>query len=137
MWVCASPAYAESHGMPSSIEDVLTHDCINFRCGSGRVAEWEFKTEGGTRRILPEAKVTYNDPELVLQAALDGQGLAQMPGYLVDKHLEQGGLVPCLESYAMDDRGHYICYQSRQHMPTRMRVFIDFVTERIRASHVR
>lgn len=136
MLVCASGAYADSHGLPDGIEDVATHDCINFRGGSSRVSEWEFKVEGEIRRICPNAKVTYNDTELVLQAALGGQGLAQLPGYLVGEHLRRGELVSCLDPYAVDDQGHYICYQSRQHMPTRMRVFIDFMTDRIRASHV-
>lgn len=34
--------------------------------------------------------------------------------------------------YAPDDSGHYICYLSRQHLPLRMRVFIDFMTTKIR-----
>jgi hypothetical protein len=32
-----------------------------------------------------------------------------------------------------DDRGHYLCYLSRQQLPKRIRVFIDFMTTRIRA----
>jgi len=32
-----------------------------------------------------------------------------------------------------EDRGHYICYLSRQHLPTRIRIFVDFMTEQIRA----
>lgn len=35
--------------------------------------------------------------------------------------------------HAPDDRGHYACYLSRQHLPARIRVFIDFMTEQIRA----
>lgn len=44
-----------------------------------------------------------------------------------------GTLVACLPQYAPDDRGHYLCFLSRQHLPARMRVFIDYMTERIRA----
>ena len=40
----------------------------------------------------------------------------------------------CLTQHAPDDGGHYICFQSREHLPSRMRVFIDFMTERIRAA---
>ena len=59
--------------------------------------------------------------------------MAQLAGYLICDSLRSGALVACLEQYAPDDRGHYICYLSRQHLPTRMRVFIDFMTTRIRA----
>jgi Transcriptional regulator len=132
MRVCASPGYAQKRGLPSTVDDVLGHDCINFRYGPGRASEWEFKDEGGNRTISPAGKVTYNDLELVVQAVLDGQGIAQIPAYLADEHLQNGDLVSCLDGYAMQEQGHYICYQSRQHMPTRMRVFIDFMADRIR-----
>jgi DNA-binding transcriptional LysR family regulator len=38
-----------------------------------------------------------------------------------------------MPQYSPDDRGHYLCFLSRQHLPARMRVFIDFMTESIRA----
>lgn len=136
MVVCASRDYRQARGLPATVDDLDQHECINLRTGSGRICEWEFKVDGRTRKFLPQARLTYNDPQLVLQAVLDGQGIAQMAGYLVCQALRSGELVPCLMQHAPDDRGHYICYQSRQHMPSRMRVFIDFMTARIRASYL-
>jgi DNA-binding transcriptional LysR family regulator len=134
MLVCASRKYQDAHGLPQTIEDLVDHQCINLRVSSGRICEWEFKADGQARKFLPQAKMTYNDPDLVLKAALDGHGIAQMAGYLICDSLRSGALVPCLARHAPDDRGHYICYLSRQHMPSRMRVFIDFMTTRIRAA---
>jgi DNA-binding transcriptional LysR family regulator len=136
MVVCASRDYRQARGLPATVDDLGQHECINLRTGSGRICEWEFKVDGRTRKFLPQARLTYNDPQLVLQAVLDGQGIAQMAGYLVCQALRSGELLPCLMQHAPDDRGHYICYQSRQHMPSRMRVFIDFMTARIRASYL-
>ena len=45
----------------------------------------------------------------------------------------KGTLVSCLGEFAPDDRGHYLCYLSRRQLPKRIRVFIDFMTSRIRA----
>lgn len=136
MLVCASRDYEKAHGLPATVDDLIHHECINLRTGSGRIFEWEFKVDGRVHKFLPQARLTYNDPQLVLQAVLDGQGIAQMSGYLICEALRSGKLVSCLTQHAPDDRGHYICYQSRQHMPTRMRVFIDFMTTRIRASYL-
>lgn len=133
MLVCCSPAYKQERGLPTAIEELATHECINFCTGAGRVADWEFKVDGKAHKTLPRARLTYNDRDLVLRAVLDGHGIAQMPGYLACESLRSGALVPCLMQYAPEDRGHYICYQSRQHMPSRMRAFIDFMTARIRA----
>ena len=134
MLVCASPGYREAHGLPATVDDLLHHQCINFRTASGRVSEWEFKVDGQQRKLLPPSKLTYNDADLVLQAVLDGHGIAQMAGYLICDPLRDGALVPCLAQHVPDDHGHYICYLSRQHLPTRMRVFIDFMTTKIRAA---
>lgn len=134
MMVCASRAYAQEHGLPRTLDELTNHACINFRFDSGRVFEWEFKVEGQLHKFMPPARLTYNDSDLVLQAVLDGHGIAQMAGYSVCDALRCGDLVACLGQYAPDDRGHYICYLSRQHLPSRMRVFIDFMTSRIRAA---
>ncbi len=133
MMLCASPAYAARYGLPDSVEALPDHGCVNFLLASGRVYEWEFKVGGQLRKFAPPAMLTFNDADLVLQAVLDGHGLAQMAGYQVCEHLRAGTLVQCLPQYAPDDRGHYLCFLSRQHLPARMRVFIDFMTERIRA----
>lgn len=131
--VCASPDYARTHRLPTDVDGVGKHQCINYRLASGRIAEWEFKIEGQVRKLLPESTYTFNDLDLVLQAVLDGQGIAQLPGFQIDTHVREGRLLACLAQHAPDDRGHYLCYLSRHHLPTRIRVFIDYMTDRIRA----
>jgi DNA-binding transcriptional LysR family regulator len=84
------------------------------------------------RKYQPTAKLTFNDADLVLRAVLDGHGLAQMPGYQIHEHLARDELVIALKRHVPDDRGHYICYLSRQHMPSRIRAFVDFMTDEIR-----
>jgi len=137
MLICASREYQDAHGLPDTVEDLVNHQCVGFRSSSGRIVEWEVKVDDQVRKLLPQSGVTYNDSNLVLQAVLDGHGIGQMPGYLVCESLRSGALVPCLAQHAPDDRGHYICYPSRQHLPSRTRVFIDFMTTRIRASDLR
>ncbi|MCD0502355.1 LysR family transcriptional regulator [Bordetella petrii] len=133
MFLCASPAYAAAHGLPRDIDDLANHRCINFRLASGRMYEWEFKVAGLMRKFAPPAGLAFNDADLVLQSVLDGRGIAQMAGYQVFEHLRAGALVASLPQHAPDDRGHYICYLNRQHLPARIRVFIDYMTTRIRA----
>lgn len=133
MALCAAPSYVEAHGLPHTLEDLCQHECINFRFPSGRVFEWEFKVDGRVRKYLPTARLTFNDADLVLDAVLQGSGIAQIAGYQIRDHIAENELVVALPRYAPDDCGHYICYLCRQHLPTRIRVFIDFMTEEIRA----
>jgi DNA-binding transcriptional LysR family regulator len=133
MLVCASPAYVAAHGLPLSVDELPAHHCINFKLASGRAYEWEFKVGGVLRKFMPKAATTFNDADLVLQAVLDGDGIAQMAGYQICDLLRSGKLVSCLVQYAPDDRGHYLCYLNRRHLPTRVRVFVDYMTAQIRA----
>lgn len=133
MQVCASPDYARRHGVPEAVEDLAAYACINQRLANGRLQCWDFKVDGHPLSIIPSADIVVNDPSLAMRAVLDGQGLAQLPAYQVCGALRAGTLVACLAHIAPDDRGHYLCYLSRQQLPKRIRVFIDFMTTRIRA----
>lgn len=133
MLVCGSPAYFARQGAPQRIEDLEEHRCINFRLSPNRMRDWEFKVDGQARNLLPKCGLSFNDAELVLEAVLQGEGLAQLPGYQADEHLRSGRLRACLTPYAPDERGHYICYQSRRHLPARVRVFVDYMIAAVRA----
>ena len=119
--------------MPRSLDELAQHDCINFRLASGRLYEWDFKVQRELHKIVPASRIAFNDAELVLQAVLQGQGIAQMAGYQVCGLLREERLVCCMPEHAPDDRGHFICYLSRQHLPSRIRVFVEHMTAAIRA----
>lgn len=133
MFVCASPEYVRRHGLPAAVADLDAHACINRRLPNGRLRSWDFKVEGRAHSLMPSSDLVFNDDDLILQAVLDGQGLAQMPGFQVCEALRQGRLLFALAQYAPDDRGHYLCYLSRRQLPKRIRAFIDFVTVQVRA----
>jgi DNA-binding transcriptional LysR family regulator len=69
----------------------------------------------------------------VLEAVIDGEGLAQLPAYAACDALRAGSLVTCLDQFSPDDGGHYLCYLSRKQLPKRIRAFVDFMTARVRA----
>jgi DNA-binding transcriptional LysR family regulator len=133
MVVCASPAYARTRGLPASVADIAQHTCVNQRLVSGQPRHWHFKVDGRASSIAPRADLTFNDPDLVLQAVLEGEGLAQLAAYQVCGALRSGSLVSCLEQFSPDDGGHFLCYLSRQQLPKRIRAFVDFATTEIRA----
>src|SRR5262249_7459633 len=88
---------------------------------------------GQMQKVHPQSMITLNDPELVMQAVLNGDGIAQLAAYQVCDMLRAGRLVTCLTQVVPDDRGHYVCYLSREHLPSRIRVFIAYMTGQTRA----
>lgn len=133
MMICAAPEYVRQHGLPESVEDLAKHQCINYRLASGRVSDWLFVADGQVRKYTPQATQTFNDTSLVCDAVLEGHGIAQLPSYQVCRHLRSGALVSCLPQHLPDDHGHFICYPSRQHLPVRVRAFIDYISDQIRS----
>lgn len=131
--ICASPAYASRDGLPASVDELEKHACINQRLANGSLRPWEFKVDGHARTLAPPANLTFNDPDLVLEAVLRGDGIAQLPAYAICDALRAGSLVVCLEDASPDDGGHYLCYLSRQQLPKRIRAFVDFMTTEVRA----
>ena len=131
-FVCASADYARRQGMPASVDDIEQHDCINQRLANGNLRNWEFKVDGHARSVVPQANLAFNDPELVLEAVLRGDGIAQLPAYGICDALRAGALAICLEDASPDDGGHYLCYLSRQQLPKRIRAFVDFMTTEVR-----
>jgi len=134
--VCAAPEYVALHGLPDSVDDLARHACIGQRQASGRLQPWEFRVDGRPLALEPAAALVFNDADLVLQAVLQGQGLAQLPSYQARAALDAGAVLSCLDRYAADDRAHYLCYLSRRQLPKRIRAFIDFITAEIRALDV-
>lgn len=134
--VCASPDYALRRGLPTTVDELDDHACINQRLPNSRLQPWEFRVDGRSQSLTPSGNIVVNDPSLATQAVLDGQGLAQLAAYQVCEELHAGRLVTCLNALAPDDRGHYLCYLSRHQLPKRIRVFIDFMSDRIRAMDI-
>lgn len=133
MFVCASPDYARRYGLPATTDALQAHACINRRLPNGRLKSWDFTLDGRPHATTPQAELVFNDDDLALQAVLDGHGLAQMPAFQICHASRAGRLLTCLDRFAPDDRGHYLCYLSRRQLPKRIRAFIDFATVRIRA----
>jgi DNA-binding transcriptional LysR family regulator len=132
MVVVASPAYAEKHGLPAHVADIEGHACVTQRATNGRLQPWSFKVDGTCTTLNPQGALTFNDAELVLQAVLRGEGIAQLPTCLAAEAIQSGALVTALDPYIPDDRGHFLCYLSRKQLPKRIRAFIDFMTTEIR-----
>ena len=78
--------------------------------------------------LAKELGVTSKD----LIVALEGMGLARLPRSLIDSDLREGRLRTVLDAYAPDPLTISLVYPQRQHLPQRVRVFIDFMTEHFR-----
>ncbi|RWD62857.1 MAG: LysR family transcriptional regulator [Mesorhizobium sp.] len=131
MGAVAAPAYLEGRAVPRHPRDLHQHRCINFQWpGGGNIYRWEFSRGKRSLEIAVKGSLTVNDTELLLNAALDGAGVAYMIDYQVQPWIENGRLVRFLEPWSPRFPGFYLYHPSRRLVPPALRAFIDFVRSR-------
>lgn len=126
MALVASPAYLSERGVPRRIEQLESHDALVFRMPStGRDRPWQFRQRGRAIEMHPKSRVRINDGEGLVQAALLGQGLAQVPEYFVREPLAAGELVEVLPGLRPAPLPLSIVYPGARLVPQRVRVLIE------------
>jgi DNA-binding transcriptional LysR family regulator len=97
--IVASPDYLSGHGTPRRIEDLTRHSAIVFRLPtSGRNRPWQLRQGRRQVDLQPEPRVSVNDGEGMVAAAVMGLGLAQIPDYMASAELEAGLLMEVMSS---------------------------------------
>jgi DNA-binding transcriptional LysR family regulator len=128
MIVCASPDYLEQHGEPKSPEDLRHHNCLNLPGMS-----WRFLFPDAVRTVKVRGSFVSDNGRALVGAAVQGMGLIRLTEYYIRDELECGQLVPILHPYEVQDTATWIAFPDRHHLPTRVRLLIDFLVERLRS----
>lgn len=136
--VVGSPGYLQLQGRPQRPADLQLHRCIRSRRASRRsIYRWEFVEDGRDIEVSVDGPLIVNDGELNIAAAVKGLGLAYAPEPIVMHHVRKGELEIVLDAYAPDSPGLFLYYPSRSQMLPKLRAFIDFARERVRARFAR
>lgn len=131
-YLCASPAYLERRGQPTSPRDLLKHDCLHYNVISER-EEWSFIDEAGEQTLTVRGMFCSNNGDVLVDAAIQGLGIALLPDFIVDQHLRQGRLVRLLEAYERVPMSLFALYPSRHHVPAAVRILLAFIKEQLGA----
>ncbi|MBA2963983.1 MULTISPECIES: LysR family transcriptional regulator [Ramlibacter] len=126
MVLVASPAYLQERGTPRRLEQLAQHDALVFRMPtSGKDRPWQFRQRGRALDVHPASGVRISDGEGLVQAALLGMGLAQLPDYFVRDEIGRGELVEVLPALRPAPIPISIVYPGARLVPQRVRVVID------------
>jgi DNA-binding transcriptional LysR family regulator len=126
--VVGAPTYFAGRRLPRTPDDLVSHNCIQYRLGAkGPVAKWHFERNGRAREIAVSGRLAVNTTELALGAALDGIGIGYIPESLAAPFLRAGQLVRVLEGWSTAVEGLFLFYHGRRQVPTALRAFIDMV----------
>ncbi|WP_295895750.1 LysR family transcriptional regulator [uncultured Bartonella sp.] len=132
MAIVGAPSYFENRPKPETLHDLTNHNCINLRVPtSGGLYPWELDDENGEVKVRPKGQLIFNTYPHILEAVLDGFGLAYIPEGEVTEFIKEKKLVRVLEKYCLPFPGYYLYYPNRRHHPVAFQLFIDALRQHV------
>ncbi|MDT3377423.1 LysR family transcriptional regulator [Labrys neptuniae] len=126
MAIVGAPGYFRLHPAPASPGQLIDHRAINLRLPtSGTLNGWRLMRGGRETRVRIDGPLVLNTIDLILDAALDGHGLAYLPLDQVQPHLDSGRLVRVLGKFTPDLPGYHLYYPHRRHASAAFTLFVE------------
>jgi DNA-binding transcriptional LysR family regulator len=132
-WLVASKAYLDARGVPTSLDDLLQHDCL-VNALKSPTSYWAFNGPEGPASIRVTGSMRANFGEPLRHAALLGHGISMHPQYMVARDIREKALHVVLPAFQPIGLDIYAVYPSRHNMPGRVRLFLEFLRERFQAA---
>ena len=127
-FVCAAPDYLKKYGIPHSLTELNQHNCL-----LGTRDYWHFIEDGKNadkeKNLRVFGSVQYNSGHSLVDAALKGLGIVQLPDYYVQKHLASGALVSVLDKYREPEESIWAVYPHNRHLSPKIRLLVDYLAE--------
>ena len=127
--VVGAPAYFVGRKRPVVPADLMRHQCIRARMGTGKLYRWEFQKRGQAVLIDAPGSLTLDESGLMLEAALAGAGLAYIGEPSAAAHIAAGRLEVVLADWTPPYPGLSLYFAGRRHIPARLRALIDLIRE--------
>lgn len=120
MYLCAAPEYLHNYGRPHSLSEIEQHNCL---IGTSDI--WTFQYNGRETSLRVQGNWRCNSGQAVLDAALAGLGLCQLPDYYVLEHLRSGRLLSLLDNHQPPNTAVWALYPQQRHLSPKVRQLID------------
>jgi DNA-binding transcriptional LysR family regulator len=126
--LAASPQYLQRHGVPRKLEDLSKRHLLIYTY-SNQPDQLRFSKDGETVVVPVQPLLSANDGQILRAAALAHVGILVQPRYIIHEDIVAGRLVPILHEWDLPRLTINLAYQSRQHLPAKVRCFIDFLVQ--------
>ncbi len=124
---CASPAYLVQHGTPQDIAGLRDHQVIGYSHLS-TAQMWQFEIARKTVSPDVKSRISVNNGEAMRDLAIEGLGLAMLPGFITNPAIAAGALVPVLPDLKTRIMPVVAVWPPVSPMPAKLRGFIDHLS---------
>jgi DNA-binding transcriptional LysR family regulator len=119
-YVCAAPSYIATYGAPYSLSELSQHNCL-----IGSQPQWKFIEQGKVKNITVQGRLHCSSGFSLLDAAIRGLGIVQLPDYYVSQALVEGKLRVLLEPFQQSKEGIWALYPHNRHLSPKVRLLVD------------
>lgn len=133
--VCASPAYVERAGRPRRPADLASHECLLLDM-PGFGSRWRFRNARGGCEVEVSGRVRSSNAMALKECALAGMGVILQAEWIVGRELREGSLIDLFPRHEVTaaefaDPAMWILFPSREYLPLKVRMAVDFLKEKI------
>lgn len=129
--VCASPAYLERMGRPQTLADLRDHQVIRYSHMINSQL-WQFRDQGRLVSPAVQGRLTLNNGEAIRDMAIEGLGLAMLPGFIAGPAIASGRLERVLADYPGRALPIVAVWPPVSPLPAKLRRFVDHLAAELR-----
>lgn len=138
-WLCdlplalyAAPSYLAHCGVPAHPRELTQapHHWVGFRGAQGGRLYPVASAGDAQVELHGHCAVTVDDGSACLAAGVAGLGVICLPTYMAAAHVAAGELLPILPQWQLPAMPLHVLFAPNRHANHRLRVFIDWVTQR-------
>ena len=130
--LCAAPRYLERFGIPHTPNDLNDHRLIGFQSQAARRLKGADERTGVFNPQSAKCRLVINDGLSQKVATIEGAGISMNSMWSVHREIREGSLVRVLPEYEVDDQSVlWLVYPKSNMLTAKVRVFIDFLLEKI------
>ena len=125
-FLVASPQYLDSAPRIESLKDLAKHPTLNFIFGEAEEDIWRLRS--GSKReeqVRIHSRCRSGNPQVLLQLAILGTGVALVPSYLCLDAFESGKLKRVLGRYSTEFLSVSFVWPSQKELSPKIRAFVD------------
>lgn len=125
-FVCASPDYLARHGTPHTMDELKRHNCL-----LGSADYWRFYHKEKIINLKVDGQLRFNSGQALVDAAIKGIGIVQLPEYYLSNYIETGELVPVLENVKIPNESVWAVYPHNRQLSPKIKYLIDYLSENV------
>lgn len=132
LMVFAAPDYLTRYGTPGHPDDLADHNLV-LPLPLGNNPHWQFQEDGKPISMRPTARLKLNTNDAIRDQVARGWGVSRLRSYQIAPQLAAGSVVPVLEQFEPPSQPIHILHQEGRLASAKVRAFVDFIVERLRA----